>query len=243
MKISIITVVYNGEKHLEQTIQSILNQTYQNIEYIIIDGGSTDKTLNIIKKYEHAIDYWISEPDCGIYDAMNKGILQATGDIIGILNADDWYEEETIQTVINHFDTNTDILTGLCLNWNKGKSFLNQNDSINQLNQRMCINHPATFIRKQIYNEIGLFSPHYRISGDYNFITRCYLAGKSFKFIDKVLTNFRESGISRQHRLISFIENLKAQEELGINNTFQNLLYFNFKMISFIFKRWLRSIK
>jgi len=97
--ISIVTVVYNGAKHLEQTILSVLKQSYPNVEYLIIDGGSTDGTLEIIRQYEEAIDYWISETDKGIYDAMNKGISLASGDYIVFLNADDWYERGAIESV------------------------------------------------------------------------------------------------------------------------------------------------
>lgn len=96
LKISIITVSYNAAKTIEQTIQSVVNQTYDNIEYIIIDGGSTDGTVDIIKKYEDKIAYWVSEPDKGIYDAMNKGILKASGEYIYFLGADDWLYNESV---------------------------------------------------------------------------------------------------------------------------------------------------
>src|SRR3990172_7180600 len=89
--ISVITVVYNGAKYIEQTIQSVINQTYDNIEYIIVDGASTDNTLKIINKYEDRIDYWISEADSGLWNAMNKGVRLATGDILNFLNSDDFY--------------------------------------------------------------------------------------------------------------------------------------------------------
>ena len=95
--ISVITVVFNGEEHLQQTIDSISNQTYKNIEYIIIDGGSTDGTLDIIKKNEHIIDLYVSEKDDGLYDAMNKGISMAIVEIIGMINSDDWYEPNTLE--------------------------------------------------------------------------------------------------------------------------------------------------
>ena len=112
-KVSIITVVYNGAEYIEQTIQSVINQSYKNLEYIIIDGGSTDGTQNIIKKYEQNIAYWVSEKDAGMYHAMNKGWQKATGDIIGVLNADDYYLEETIQKVVAVFENqNTAIVFG-----------------------------------------------------------------------------------------------------------------------------------
>ena len=99
--VSIVTIVYNGEKHLEQTIQSVLNQTYSNIEYIIIDGGSKDNTINIIEKYSDRLAYWISEKDNGISDAFNKGIAKSTGEIVGLINADDWYDFDAIKHVVS----------------------------------------------------------------------------------------------------------------------------------------------
>src|SRR6478736_3483755 len=97
--ITIITIVYNGEKHLEQTIRNVLDQNYDHLQYIIIDGGSTDQSVEIIKKYEKKLHYWISEKDKGISDAFNKGIAKATGEIIGIINADDWYESGALERV------------------------------------------------------------------------------------------------------------------------------------------------
>lgn len=110
--VSIITVVFNGEKYLEQTILSVLNQTYSNIEYIIIDGGSSDATLDIINKYTDKIDYWVSEPDSGIYDAMNKGISLATGQLIGIINSDDWYELDAVEEIVRAYKDGSTIIYG-----------------------------------------------------------------------------------------------------------------------------------
>ena len=101
--ISIITVVYNGEEYLEQTINSVINQTYKNIEYLIIDGGSTDGTLDIIKKYDNHISYSVSESDKGLYDAMNKGISIANGELIGMINSDDWYELDAVELIVNKY--------------------------------------------------------------------------------------------------------------------------------------------
>src|SRR5258705_5340519 len=100
--VSIITIVYNGEKYIEDSIRSVINQSYKNIEYIIIDGGSSDNTVSIIKKYEKQIAFWISEKDKGISDAFNKGIAKATGEIIGILNSDDWYERDTVAKAVTN---------------------------------------------------------------------------------------------------------------------------------------------
>ena len=106
--VSIITVVFNGERFIEKTINSVISQTYKNIEYIIIDGGSTDKTLDIIRQYEDRIDYWISEPDNGIYNAMNKGIKLSRGKLIGLINSDDWYMENAVETVVARYLANSD---------------------------------------------------------------------------------------------------------------------------------------
>ena len=118
--ISIITIVFNGEKYLDQTIRSVLDQKYPSIQYIIIDGGSTDTSINIIKKYEKDLYFWISEKDNGISDAFNKGIARATGDIIGIINADDWYEPKTFERVAQQMD-DADICFGDVQFWKNGE--------------------------------------------------------------------------------------------------------------------------
>ena len=118
--ISIITIVFNGEKYLDQTIRSVLDQNYPSVQYIIIDGGSTDNSINIIKKYEKDLYFWISEKDNGISDAFNKGIARATGDIIGIINADDWYEPKTFERVAQQMD-DADICFGDVQFWKNGE--------------------------------------------------------------------------------------------------------------------------
>ena len=117
-KISIITVCYNSEKYLEETIQSVLRQNYQNVEYIIIDGGSTDNTVSIIDKYRQYITYFVSEPDNGISDAFNKGIRVATGDVIGIINSDDLLEEGALERVAQEYAPSVDWYRGDCKVWN-----------------------------------------------------------------------------------------------------------------------------
>lgn len=196
--VSIITVVYNGEKHIEQTINSVLNQTYPLIEYIIIDGASKDKTLEIIKKYEKNITHLISEKDTGIYNAMNKGLALAKGEIIGILNADDYYYPETIQWVVNQFkQSNADIVYG---NLMKLRSFENNDyfkqvaPNISLLEKTMPIFHPATFVKKEVYEKIGDFNEKYKLSADYDFIYRAYNAKVIFEYLPQPLTVFRIDG-------------------------------------------------
>lgn len=196
---SVITVVYNGEKYLEETILSVINQTYNNIEYIIIDGGSTDGTLDVIRKYEYAIDYWLSEKDKGIYDAMNKGIKLSSGEIIGLINADDFYELDAISNMIESFTTSkSDIYFG-------NKRLINENFGVSKITsiempaslKEVSIHsvHPTVFVRKDYYAK-HIFSTVYPISADYNFFLEAYLNNAAFYKVDKVIANMRVGGVS-----------------------------------------------
>lgn len=198
--VSIITVVFNGQAHIEQSIKSVLSQTYFNIDYIIIDGASTDGTIDIIKKYETNISTFISEKDSGIYNAMNKGLKVAKGEIIAILNADDYYYPETIQQVVEQFEqSNADVVYGNIAKLREldGREYLKEvQPNIKLMEQTMPIFHPATFIKKQVYDEVGVFNETYRLSSDYDLVYRIYKAGKQFSYINKPLTVFRIGGAS-----------------------------------------------
>lgn len=195
--ISIITVVFNGEKYLEETIQSVINQTYSNVEYIIIDGGSTDATLDIIKKYEDKIDYLVSEKDRGIYDAMNKGIKLASGEVIALLNADDYYlDNKVIENIANEFKngekfvvTNTKILSE-----NSFQDFLVKSDK--QLHIQLPFMHPSTFISKKIYKQFGLYNLSYRVAADCDFLLRILSSDQNYKIIDILTVVMRTGGES-----------------------------------------------
>ena len=181
--ISIITVVFNGSKTLEQTIVSVINQKYQNIEYIVIDGGSTDGTLDIIKKYENDITYWISEPDKGIYHAMNKGIEKAKGEIIGIINSDDWYEESAVENIVAKYIKypHKKIFHGDRYDIDKeGKKYIRKfNPSkFKLLYYGMTYNHPSMFIHKELYKE-NLYNTNLIALSDYEFVLRQFLKNKN----------------------------------------------------------------
>jgi len=196
--VSVITVVYNGAKHLEQTINSILNQSYKNIEYIIIDGGSTDETVDIIKRYEDKIDYWQSERDGGIYFAMNKGISLAKGELIGILNADDFYLSDTIKKVVDaDKSAKADIYYGdmQYVTENAHKLSVAKPD-ITKMNEMPAIFHPTCFVIKSVYDKAGVFDTQYKISADYDFLLRCLKKNFSFHYIPVALTCFRLGGMS-----------------------------------------------
>lgn len=194
---SIITVCYNSEKTIEQSIQSLMNQSFKDFEYIIIDGGSDDSTLDIINKYRDRITTVVSEKDNGIYDAMNKGITLAKGEIIGLLNSDDWYEPDTLEIISEEYlksDKKTLFhgLSKLIENEKEGRIFSDHHDVL----PTHCIQHPTCFVPKRIYDEYGLFNTTYKVAGDYDFLLRLYLSGVDFKRIERVLVNFRTDGIS-----------------------------------------------
>jgi glycosyltransferase involved in cell wall biosynthesis len=199
-RFSIITIAYNNAIGLERTIKSVINQGYKDIEFIIIDGGSNDGTLDIIKKYKENIAHWVSEKDTGIYNAMNKGLKVASGEIIAILNADDYYHSDTIQNVVNHFvKTKADIVYG---NLTKFRSidtkeyFVEITPDITIMQKRMGVFHPASFIKKEVYQEVGVFNEKYKLSADYDFILRVYNQQYDFQYLNKSLAYFRIGGAS-----------------------------------------------
>ena len=199
MKVTIITVCLNAEKTIERTILSVIEQSYgiDDIEYIIIDGNSTDGTKCIIEKYSQYIAEYISESDTGLYNAMNKGLSLATGDVIGILNADDWYDKDAIKTVINAFE-DADIVYGNIYSADPDGEIRKKKKpcSLSDLWVHMCLFHPATFVRRDVYAAEGTFNETYKIAADYDFLLKCYARGRKFKYIDEYLAYFRSGGIS-----------------------------------------------
>lgn len=205
---SIITISYNSEKTIETTINSVLAQTYTDYEYIIVDGASKDSTMGIIKKYEPLFGgkmKWISEPDNGIYDAMNKGIKMAKGKIIGIVNSDDWLEPDALSWINNKFMESS--FREDCLYC--GGIRFHQNGQIKEMMVNLKsfykqaplyimsgIRHPATFVPKKVYENVGLFNDKMRLSADQDFILRCHFKEIEFISIDKILSNMAAGGIS-----------------------------------------------
>lgn len=212
IKVSVITVVYNGCKHLEQTINSVLKQGYQNIEYIIIDGGSTDGTIDIIRKYEDKLSYWVSEPDFGIYDAMNKGIKKATGDLIGIINSDDWYEPDAIENVVNEYENMT-VIYGLVKYILNGEAIKIYAPYPHLIFQEM-IPHPTCFIPREIYELYGVFDISYKSCADYQFILRLFFSEVKFKLVEKPVANFRLGGFS--WNINSLCESYDMRYKMGV---------------------------
>lgn len=209
-KISIITISYNSEASIERTIKSVLSQSFLNYEYIVVDGGSTDHTLDIIKKYEPKFEgrmKWVSEPDKGIYNAMNKGVLRSEGDIIGIVNSDDWLEEETLQKIINVTNTIKDVRNciicgSLRFHYENGikQVFQSNQKRFEEGMKKHSFNHgayhPSMFVGKNVYHTVGLFDENFKIAADIDFVVRCYQAGIKFYFTKEVLNNMSDGGAS-----------------------------------------------
>lgn len=201
--ISIITVCFNSAKTIRRTIESVLNQTYDNIEYILVDGNSTDNTLDIIEEYvplfaaKGIIYRYVSEPDKGIYDAMNKGIKMATGEWVGIINSDDWYELDACDNIVNKISRlgNIEMIGGIVRLWNNSiKYSVKQNDLSSIYSD--TIMHPGVFVKKNVYSQIGLFDNSYKIAADYDFFIRCYLTSVKYIIFESVVANFSMDGIS-----------------------------------------------
>lgn len=204
MVLSIITVNLNNASGLRNTIKSVINQTYTNYEYIIIDGGSTDGSREVIKEYTNRITYWVSETDNGIYNAMNKGILQANGEYLLFLNSGDWLFNNTILSRIFELPKSAEIIYGnLNVIMKNGESKL-QTPLIGEMltlanfntNTRSTISHPASFIHKTLF-ERGLYDESYKIIADINFfIDRIIIQNCSVEYIPYIITNFNSDGVS-----------------------------------------------
>jgi len=198
--VSIVTVVFNGVNTIERTIESVIGQSYKNIEYIVIDGGSTDGTLAIIDRYKASIATLVTEKDKGIADAMNKGIALANGQLIGLINADDWFETDAVQKVAA-FSANYPgaIIHGDMRVYSDSVTYyLQKAPAIPNLNKGMELNHPSVFVPRAIYQKHGTFNTQYRIVFDWELMLRFKLTGINFKQINEVLSNFSVGGVSTQ---------------------------------------------
>jgi glycosyltransferase involved in cell wall biosynthesis len=220
-QITIITISFNSEHHLEQTIQSVISQTYSNIEFIIIDGASTDGTLGIIKKYQSHIDYWISEPDNGIADAMNKGLKAATGDYILFLHSDDYLVDENIlEAAVQHIDQEHDIFLFDIYFSDNGVKTLTRPRGLNWwMNFKTGVLHQSTICSKDLFDKIGEFDITYKITMDYDFFLRAYLSGNKSKYVDKPLAVMRKSGLSAQTDWPSLKERFAEERRLQTKNS------------------------
>lgn len=199
--VTVITVVFNGEGDLEKTLLNVLDQTYNNVEYIVVDGGSTDGTLDIIRKYDHAIDYWVSEKDGGIYDAMNKGIRLATGNWINFMNSGDlFYENTTLDKIEFRYRPNFSILYGDIQTFSKRNQFnvrkVSGSVSVQNLVMKMPICHQSMFVTLQSFKHIGLFDTNYKICADHDWLVKALLAGQQASYVKECIALCNLDGVS-----------------------------------------------
>jgi glycosyltransferase involved in cell wall biosynthesis len=235
-KVSIIFPVKNSEDTVEKSLCSLINQTYKNIEIIVIDGFSTDNTVEIINNYKNNISFFISELDNGIGDAMNKGLKFATGDLIGILNADDYFLTNTIQVIVENYLKYPDcIIHGDCNIFFSNTKFYNSKSPSNpNLKKGMVIQHIATFVPRKFYNQIGYFDSELKISADWDFLLRCQISGIKFKKIDQPIANYSIGGTSTKNikRLLSERHYIRKKNKLYKFFDFDSL-YMNIKFLIF----------
>lgn len=234
--LSIITIVLNKDSSIEETILSVISQLEEKDEYIIIDGGSTDNTPIILDKYRSKITHLISEPDKGIYDAMNKGIALAKGNMLGIINGGDSYLPGTLKLAR---EFKGDVLTGNMLKWDRRKNIkqlIKRDESfLKRLPGFMVINHPATFVNKTIYEEYGVFNCNYKILADKDFFLRLLHQQVKITFTQQTLAVFETGGISGKLNSIpsQVIEAFIIRKNLGyglIKNLSLSITYITHRM-------------
>ena len=226
MKISIITVTYNSANTIKDTLESIKNQDYSDIEHIIIDGGSKDRTLEIINQYAH-VSKVISESDKGIYDAMNKGLKLATGEVIGILNSDDFYSSnQIISQIVNCFNENrTDTVYG-DLEYVDSKNtdkvvrtWLSGNYKKKNFYYGWMPPHPTFFVRKELYLKYGMFNTNFKMAADYEFMLRLLFKNNiSTSYLSKIIVKMRVGGLSNSNLKNRLRANNEDSKAWKINN-------------------------
>ena len=244
MKISIITVCYNSEKTIRKTIDSVIHQDYNNIEHIIIDGLSNDNTLKIINEYSHKISKIISEKDNGIYDAINKGIKSATGDIVGILNSDDeLYNSEIIRIIADTFknNSNLDSIIGDII-------FLNDKNQIHRKYSSSKWNplkfawglmppHPSFYCKKQLFSQFGYYRTDFKIASDYELMMRFILVNKiTYKYLPHIFVKMSLGGISTRNIKSNIYINIEVIRACKLNNIKTNIFKIYTKYIFKIFE-------
>ena len=237
MKLTIITVSYNSEATIKDTIESVLNQSNSNYEYIIVDGGSKDSTLTIIESYYQkfslkGISYnWISELDNGIYDAMNKGVKHSRNQILSFINSDDWYEKDTVDKVLGCFNRkpDIDILYGnIKMVSLENKERLKRPKPLYRIKNEQNIYFPSVFIKKDFFiNNHVNFDLKYKLASDYKFLLNSFLINSSFFYLNENLSFYRLGGSTTKHIIKSWKEVKKIQKEQGMSSFKAEMYYYS----------------
>lgn len=240
IKISIVTVCYNSEKHIRTAIESVINQTYDNIEYIIIDGASTDGTLDIVKSYGNKITKIISEPDNGIYDAMNKGFKTATGDYLALINSDDFYtNEKVIEHVIKKLqEKKTDCIFGDLI-------YVEENNPEKQVRYWKSKEfvkgsfktgwhpaHPTFIVKKDIYEKYGYFSLDFKLAADFELMLRFLEKNQiSSCYLPEPMVKMRLGGATNQSFKNIYNQNIECYRAFKVNGLKVSILYPLFRLL------------
>jgi glycosyltransferase involved in cell wall biosynthesis len=218
-KISIITVVYNGKEYLEETIKSVIDQDFKDFEYIVVDGKSTDGTVDVIKKHEKYIDKWVSEKDRGIYDAMNKGSKSARGEYLYFLNAGDYFCDKNVLKKINQH-LKYDLVVGSIVRKYPNYDFIHSlnNESIKNIKHGKMPPHQGSFIKKDVFDKLKGYNIEYKSSGDLDFFCKFYKNNNSYIVIDKNIAFMPSGGMSSN-------KNISVNESYQIIKKHFGLLY------------------
>jgi len=241
--ISIITVVLNDVKNIENTIKSVINQEYKNIEYIIIDGGSTDGTLQIIERFSDYISFWISEPDEGIFHAMNKGIHKTHGEYVCFLNSGDTYKFNFLKTVF--FDNYSEVID--CYHSNmyliKNTEIVGVAKPIKKLSNIFYhmgnpLLHPTLIVRKIVFESVGNFDLSYKLAADHDWVYRVIKSGAITFYVDVICVNFLLDGASSSNDALD--ESRSILEKNGLSYLSSNIIYL---FIRFVVKTYANSFK
>ena len=241
MKISIVTVCYNSELFISSAIDSVLSQTYPDIEYIIIDGSSKDGTVSIVDSYGDKVAHFVSESDKGIYDAMNKGLKTATGDIIGFLNSDDFYvRDDVLSRVVDVFEDNpsleacyADLIYVDQMDISKKKRYWKSSKFITGFFAKgWCPPHPTFFARRSVYARFGIFNLDYRLASDNEMMMRLLEVHKiNVHYIPEVWIKMRLGGVTNKSLKNLFLQNVEILRALRKNGLSSNLISFFFHKI------------
>jgi glycosyltransferase involved in cell wall biosynthesis len=246
IKVSIITVCYNSEKTIEDTLKSVAKQTYHNIEHIVIDGNSTDSTNSIVERYAESVAIHVSEPDKGLYDAMNKGIKLATGDVIGILNSDDiLFDNNTIQTIVESFGEHDGVYANIGF-YNddftvKKRHYSSAGFNKNLFTRGFMPAHPSFYAKKSCYEALGDYNSSYKIAADFEMLIRMFnLPNSHFHYIDTEVVKMRIGGVSTSGLSSNILLNqeiLRACRANSIPATWLSVLSkYPSKIMGYIFK-------
>lgn len=231
--ISVVTAVRNGVSTLARTIESVLTQGDQ-IEYVIIDGGSVDGSVELLERYSDRIDWWQSEADAGIAEAFNKGIAVARGQWVGLINADDWYEPEALTAVAQTLaESDADIVYGRVQYWRDGEPDFVGGGDHERLDSYMSIPHPATFVRRAFYEQAGLFDTDLRYAMDYEFMLRARAAGARFRRIDTLLAHMAQGGLGDRYWRDSLAEvaKVRARYVVGAGGAWRWRVYYALRLL------------